>query len=81
MEAPQMTRNDEVTGIIAELGQPAFWGFPDEDECLVNMNFSPCGARAGGEYPTAYYSAEQVRALLAAQVVRRADDVPADQPR
>lgn len=60
-----MTRSEVVAATIAELGAPAFWGFPDEDACVVRMNFTPAGARGGGEYSTAYYSADQVRALLA----------------
>lgn len=62
-----MTRNNEVVDIVTELGEPAFWGFVDKDACCVNMNFSPCGAKAPGVYATAFYSADQVRALLAAQ--------------
>ena len=82
-----MDRNDYINATVADLGKPAFWGFMEEDECDVRVNYSPAAPRHTGEYSVAYYSAEQVRALLAAQApsiddlcarIKAADDAAAD---
>jgi hypothetical protein len=49
-----------ITALHATLEQseqePAFWGFINENECRVDMCFSPSTPRTDGTYATAYYT-------------------------
>lgn len=48
-----------------QIPEPDFYGFRNDDECRVDMCFSPSAPRYDGTFATAYYAAPKLHQLLA----------------
>lgn len=57
-----------------ELPKPDFHGFRVDDECRVDMCFTPHAPRRDGTFATGYYTEHQVRELLAAHGIREVSE-------